>query len=140
MIKLRNLITEQAGNIPPVVYHATFLKLLDSIKKHGIGPGGMSHAGFKSWNIANGVYLADDPDYAGSLVYDAPDIPPEWIDDIYIISIKSMDLDHNKIAMDPQMNLSDDELEDPDFPKSWIYESSISPSSFLEINPGTYQW
>ena len=131
---------EIIDNIPSVVYHATFLPLLPEIKQYGLVPGGRSHAGFKSWNVIKGVYLGDDPEYVGSLIEDAPDVPEDWLDKIYIISINSSKLNKKYLNRDPQMKLSPEEQSDPNMPKAYIYTSIIPISYFTGIKKGSYHW
>jgi hypothetical protein len=140
IIKLKSLLKETIENLPNKLYHGTFLQLIPSIRLHGIIPWGREYRNFM--DIDYGVYLADDEDFAGSLIEDTenPNIPDEWLQEIYVIIVDTTKLDKTKFDKDPQMHLTPEEWNDPLIAKSYIYKGIIPTSAFIEIKKGSYQW
>ena len=75
------------------LYHATYKPLLDKIRQEGLNPP---------------VFLAQDKYQAESFAEIAvdtegsdKDIPEEWLDEIVILSVNSIDLDKNFLKVDP---------------------------------------
>lgn len=69
-------------------YHATYEKLLPSIKQQGLIGG--KH---KWWNDSKDVvYLSDDPYVAESFAETSDLVPEEWLGEIVILKIKNIDL------------------------------------------------
>ena len=106
------------GDIPEILYHATYKRRLRNIKLNGLIPGKK-----KNWEGSKKdvVYLATDYEEAGSFV-ECDETDSE--DDIYVISI-----DASKLNLD---NLSRDEnVIDGD--STYEYKGIIPPDAFIEI-------
>ena len=139
MIKLKQLVKEifDEIDVPPVLYHATFNQLAIKIEKEGIIPGGNDIQNFSG--IKKGVYLASDPEFAGSMVVcsENDNVPEEWYDEIVIISINTSKLNLSKLDRDPNIEPQEDEYDD-NIPAdqtiySFIYEGFIPPDAIIGI-------
>lgn len=107
----------------PILYHATYGKLLKKIKLHGLVPGN-----YRNWDDSrNCIYLSTDRDVAASFAEASDLVPEDWIDDIWIISIRTSDLDTSLIFLDT--NVIDNNGE------SLEYHANIDSSSFVSIEP-----
>jgi hypothetical protein len=140
MIKLKELIEMifDSESVPPILYHGTFNKLTNKIKKHGLVPGGREIQNFSG--IEGGVYLGLNPEYAVSMVEASENdsIPPKWFDDIAIIAINTSKIDLSKLDIDPNVLPQEDEYDD-DIPAddtvySFIYRGIISPDAIISID------
>lgn len=91
---------------------------INNIKKKGLGGNNK-----KNWNDSkdNVVYLADDPDIAESFAEANEEINEQWLDEIIIFKIKTKDLDQNKLFIDENVILDDDE-----FPHTFEYHGIIT--------------
>lgn len=97
--------------IPEKLYHATYTPFLDSIKSNGLG-----NTKNKMWtDSVNGVvYLANDPWVAESYaeesewVYEQED-PDTYLDNIVILEINTSKLNKNKLKVDKNVLLDDEE-------------------------------
>jgi hypothetical protein len=127
MIKLKELLHKP---VPPVLYHATFNALIPSIQKHGLLPNGGENSYINFENIESGVYMAIDPNEAGSFVEvsENPDIPEEWFNEIVVISIDTSKLNPNDFDVDTNVISSDHEDNRP-----FIYKGIVPPSAFIDI-------
>tara|TARA_B100000287_G_scaffold55118_1_gene48381 strand:+ start:191 stop:577 length:387 start_codon:yes stop_codon:yes gene_type:complete len=106
---LRNIIWEELKklhSIPPVLYHATYKKLLPSIKEKGLDTRKVQLA----WEDSEPgvVYLANDPYVAESYAETSENVPEEWLDEIVLLKILSKDLDLSKLYQDRNVR-SDEE-------------------------------
>jgi len=113
---------------PTVLYHATYMPLVESIMKHGIVPGGKKLKNF-DWS-KNFVYLAADKNNAISFVECAENdnIPEEWLDEIVVFSVDVSKLDKSKLSPDEHWNpsVADDEA---DGWQSYQYSGIIPPDA-----------
>lgn len=132
MIKLKNLINVREDlhrPVPPILYHATFNALIPRIYKIGLIP----HDDEVLHNFAKiepGVYLADDPEAAGSFVEASENehIPAEWFNEIVVISIDTSKLDISKFDIDPNIIPGEGNPEIP-----FLYRDIIPPIAFRDI-------
>ena len=89
----------------PYLYHATYKPLLKKIKEHGLD----TIMSKKAWDdsIPGYVYLALDPEVAGSYAESSEEVPDEWIDNIVILKINRYYLNQDKLYID--QNVIDNE-------------------------------
>lgn len=80
------------------LYHATYKKLLKKIKVSGLD----SSKTKRSWSssVPGYIYLATDPDQAGSYAEIADEVPESYLDNIIILTIDTSFLDPNKLYID----------------------------------------
>jgi hypothetical protein len=130
MIKLKDLIPEVLHKpVPRFLYHATFNGWIPNIEREGILPSGeIAHGNFS--NIESGVYLAENPNEAGSFVEvsENPNIPEEWFNEIVVIKIDTSKLDLTKFDVDPNVIPHEGDVNIP-----FIYKGTVHPSAFVEI-------
>ena len=95
MIKLKEILTQK---IPEYFYHATYKKLLPSIKQYGLN----SEKFNSNWDDSklNVIYLSNNPYVAESYAEESEKVPDDWIDEIIILKIASKYLDIEKIHDD----------------------------------------
>jgi len=86
-------------NIPNFLYHATYKKLLKSIKLNGLGGIGSEK---KKWEDSKKglVYLAINPDIAYSYAETSENMPEDWLDEIVMLKINTNGLDKSKFNID----------------------------------------
>ena len=142
MISLKLLLIENIRYVPGVFYHATYLPLMKSIKDNGIVPGGIKYQNYPDFDPKLGVYLAEDDDLAGGLVWDATSdkVPLGWKKKIIILSINPKVLDLNKLEYDPNMSYTEHESNDKGMSKSYVYKGVIPVSAIIDAKRGSYQW
>lgn len=122
-------------NLPPVLYHATFMKYVPSIKADGLKDIGT----ICNWHgCAPGVYLAQDPDIAysyvevGDAALETGRLTEEDFENIVVLEIDTNQLDKSKIFLDPN-NLSNwDNILSED--KTLIYTAPIPPYAIKNLN------
>lgn len=84
------------------LYHATFKPLLKKIQQEGLG----GKSSKKLWDDSKSglVYLATDPEIAGSFTESAfdenEDLPESWEDKIVVLVIDANKLDQFKLSLD----------------------------------------
>ena len=111
-------------NVPDKLYHATHKDYIESIKKNGLGNTNNKKYSDSKQGV---VCLADDPWVAQSYAEttDLDDVDLEWEDeDIVILEIDSNRLDMNRLFVDKNVLLDEDEE-----PSSWEYHGIIPWSS-----------
>jgi hypothetical protein len=123
---LRNIIREELKklhSVPQVLYHATYKKLLPSIKEKGLDTKKVQLA----WEDSEPgvVYLANDPDVAESYAETSENVPEEWLDEIVLLKIQSKYLDLSKLYQDRNVR-SDEE------PSTFEYHGVI-PWGIIEL-------
>ena len=113
------------------LYHATYKPLLNSIKKNGLG-----NTKRTNWEDSKRgvVYLASDKDVAESYAESAENINEEWLDEIIILKVNVKDLDKNKLKIDENVLLDEDEV-----PETFEYHGII-PFSKLNIEHWLYYY
>ena len=79
------------------LYHATYQKLLNSIKKKGLIPNNKNKNYSDSKDF---VYLANDPWVAESYAETSEEVPEDWLDEIVILKVAIKDLDPNLLSKD----------------------------------------
>lgn len=86
------------------LYHATYLPLLESIKKIGLGGTTQTY-----WEDSKPgvVYLSTDKDVAISYAEANENVPDDWLDSIVVITIEFDKLDPNYLEIDE--NVQDNE-------------------------------
>ena len=87
------------------LYHATYKPLIKKIKEVGLD----TSKSKKAWDdsVAGYVYLAKDPDVAGSYAESSDMVPDSYIDNIVILTIDVSKLDQSKLYAD--QNVQDNE-------------------------------
>ena len=90
------------------LYHATYVPLLDSIRKNGLGATSRpnwedSHKGV--------VYLAKTPEVAESYAETSEAAPEEWLDQIVILKIDKSRLNPDRLFADQNVIDGHDTLE-----------------------------
>lgn len=97
-----NFVTEP----PQILYHATYRPLLDNIKKNGLG-----NTSETNWQDSQPgvVYLAIDPDIAQSYAETNETVNEDWLDQIVILKIKTSDLDRDKLSIDQNVRVEDNQ-------------------------------
>jgi hypothetical protein len=80
------------------LYHATYKPLLKKIKESGLD----TSKSKKAWedSVPGYVYLAKDPDVAGSYAESSDAVPDSYIDNIILLKIDVSKLDQSKLFMD----------------------------------------
>ena len=106
------------GDIPQILYHATYKRRLRNIKLNGLIPGKK-----KNWEDSKRdfVYLATDYEEAGSFAECAE---VDFEDDIYVISISSLKLNLDNLFKDENVIDGD---------STYQYKGIIPPDAFIEI-------
>lgn len=86
------------------LYHATYLPLLDSIKKNGLGATEQTY-----WEDSRSgvVYLSVDEGIAISYAEANESVPEEWLDEIVVLEIKWDNLDPNYLFIDENVQDND---------------------------------
>lgn len=80
------------------LYHATYKPLLKKIKESGLD----TSKSKKAWedSVPGYVYLAKDPDVAGSYAESSDMVPESYIDNIVLLKIDVSKLDQTKLFTD----------------------------------------
>jgi len=112
----------EAEEVVPMLYHATYKPFLDSIMKNGLGGKGAQ----TQWEDSKPgyVYLAKDPEVAYSHAEANEEVPDEYIDNIVVLSIDASQLDQDNLEDDP--NVMDDD--------STLAYKGIIPTSAFSVN------
>jgi len=112
----------EADEVIPMLYHATYKPFLDSIMKNGLGGKGAQ----TQWEDSKPgyVYLAKDPEVAVSHAEANEEVPDEYIDNIVVLSIDASQLDQDNLEDDP--NVMDDD--------STLAYKGIIPTSAFSVN------
>jgi hypothetical protein len=134
MIKIKGILKEiEQDNI--VLYHATFIPLIESIKKHGIIPGGTDVRNF-DWANKEYVYLSNDPIAAESFVEcsENEDIPEDWYHQIIILAIDVSKLNKAKLQRDINFNPSNFGGEYRGHTDSYMYKGNIPPNAIISYD------
>lgn len=102
-MKLQELFENQSAVF---LYHATYKRLVASIKKNGLGGKGSEK---KKWEDSQDgvVYLAVSPEIAESYAETSDMVPDEWLDEIVMLKIDKSKLDKSKLHIDK--NVQDNE-------------------------------
>jgi hypothetical protein len=129
MIKLKEILETLHKPVPPVLYHATFNALIPRISSQGLLPKDDEILHNFS-GIEPGVYMAENPNAAGSFVEvsENPNIPEDWFNDIIVISIDTSKLDMSKFDVDPNVIPHEGDTDIP-----FLYRGIVPPSAFLDI-------
>lgn len=92
-----SLRDEVTASVSGYLYHATYSRLLPSIKKLGLVPGKR-----KNWQDSKpyAIYLASDEYEAESYAEEAENVPDSWIDSIIVYRVSVKDLDKSKLKRD----------------------------------------
>ena len=106
------------------LYHATYKPLLSKIRKTGLGN---TKKVFWEDSKPGIVYLANDPNVAESYAQTNENCPEQWIDNIIIFQINKNCLDQNKLFVDNNVLLYNNEL-----PVTFQYHGII-PFDMLQI-------
>ena len=86
-----------------LVYHATRVRFLSSIKRQGIR--WKRRKSFRNQTTDNFVYLSFDRNNAAMYAINADNIPKEWKnDDIVILAVHRNDLDYVYVYSDPNLD------------------------------------
>lgn len=93
------------NDIPLKFYHATYKKLMPSIRKNGLG-----NTTRVNWedSIPGVVYLATEPETAYSYAETCEDVPESWLDDIVVLEIDVNDLDRSLLKIDSNVQDNDE--------------------------------
>ena len=113
------------NNQSEYLYHATYKALLPSIRQNGLG-----NSKIKMWenSKSNVVYLANNPDIAESYAEISENIPNQnWLDEIIIFQINKKYLNKNKLFVDENVLLNQNEE-----PSTFEYHGII-PFDCLQI-------
>lgn len=126
-----NMLPEE---YPKKLYHATYRQFLKSIKANGLGK-----TRRKMWTDSKRgvVYLADDPETAVSYAEEAEwldeiDDPDKYLDNIIVLEVDVSGLDKNKLFVDENVLLDEDEEA-----CTYEYHGIIDFSLCKEINPSS---
>lgn len=84
-------------NIPEFLYHATYKRLLKSIRELGLGAGNRQNWSDSQTGV---VYLAYDKDQAESYAETSDEVPESWLDEIIILEVSTENLDKSKFGID----------------------------------------
>ena len=116
----------EAEEVVPMLYHATYKPFLDSIMKNGLGGKGAQ----TQWEDSKPgyVYLAKDPEVAYSHAEANEEVPDEYIDDIVVLSIDTSQLNQANLEDDP--NVMDDD-------STLAYKGIIPTSAFTIMEANT---
>ena len=116
----------EADEVIPMLYHATYKPFLDSIMKNGLGGKGAQ----TQWEDSKPgyVYLAKDPEVAVSHAEANEEVPDEYIDNIVVLSIDASQLDQDNLEDDP--NVMDDD-------STLAYKGIIPTSAFTIMEANT---
>ena len=109
----------EAEEVIPMLYHATYRPFLDSIMKNGLGGKGAQ----TQWEDSKPgyIYLAKDPEVAVSHAEANEEVSDEYIDNIVVLSIDASQLDQDNLEDDP--NVMDDD-------STLAYKGIIPTSAF----------
>lgn len=115
-------VVNEADEVIPMLYHATYKPFLDSIMKNGLGGKGAQ----TQWEDSKPgyVYLAKDPEVAVSHAEANEEVPDEYVDNIVVLSIDTSQLDQDNLEDDP--NVIDDD--------STLAYKGIIPTSAFSVN------
>jgi len=116
----------EADEVIPMLYHATYKPFLDSIMKNGLGGKGAQ----TQWEDSKPgyVYLAKDPEVAVSHAEANEEVPDEYINNIVVLSIDASQLDQDNLEDDP--NVMDDD-------STLAYKGIIPTSAFTIMEANT---
>lgn len=83
---------------PQYLYHATYGKVMDSIREHGLD----NRHGQLAWQDSKlgVVYLAYNPYEAESYAETSEDVPEDWLDDIIVLKVNICKLDKSRLHRD----------------------------------------
>jgi RNA:NAD 2'-phosphotransferase (TPT1/KptA family) len=125
MIKLKSLIIESL-EIPIYLYHATYDVFIDSIRQHGLVPGGKE---FRNYELSdnNYVYLTSNEHAALSFIDNIDkDVPDEYLNNYSVITIDTRKINKRLLFPDKNWNPGDD------LNSSWkifMYKGIIPPKA-----------
>lgn len=108
-----------------LLYHGTFRKRLNSIRKTGLGA-----KQIKNWDISEDkvVYFATDPDVAESFCECAEDVSESVYDSgIVVLAVDSRALNRDKLRIDP--NIKDEVI-------SYTYSGVVDPRLIYVVSKG----
>jgi hypothetical protein len=86
------------NNVPKILYHATYMPHLKSIKRHGLG----GAVRCRNYEISDRgvVYLARSAEIAASYAETSDIVPKEWLDEIIVFAINIRSLAPRNIYPD----------------------------------------
>lgn len=91
-------LLERDISIPRYLYHATYIPLLESIEKEGLG--GISATVKWEYSKQGVVYLADDPHTAMMYAKSSEMIPEVWRDQVVVLRVNTEYLDETNFMID----------------------------------------
>lgn len=115
-----------------MLYHATFKAYIPEIKKYGLGA--KQH---KNWEISTDgvVCLTNDPEVANDFCECAEDVPEDIFESgIVVFMIDERCLDKNKLFVDPNVNIDEDDDNYDDTVEYLIYKGVIPSNQLVVIN------
>ena len=131
-MKIYKIANFELVNVPSVLYHATFKRLLPSIRKNGLGNyQHIRHINFE--NDSRGVFMHRNPEEAKDYVEasENDNIPDDWFDEIIVIPINTSSLDLSRLIPDPELESNKLKINSPfkndaDSYDSFLYKGIIS--------------
>jgi len=110
---------------PKHLYHATWIKHIDDISKHGLGKIKELNYKYDDINITgNHVYLEQDEDTARGYMESLVDEGKGTLEDIIVFRVSVDDLDKDKLIPDPNLDIPNGSV---------VYKDIIKPEALILI-------
>lgn len=123
----------KALNVPKFLYHATYQRNLESIKKHGLG--GMVVKKSWEWSVDGVVCLAHD-EYEAESYAECAEITEDdesLLDEIVVLEIDTDELNKNLFHVDSNILTEGDKHDGTDIPAPLEYRSVIPFSAVTKV-------